>query len=206
MRTTTRSSVLPNLLLVSICALTPAAVVASDEGAETERLGPSHVLNVSIGVGLVAPDNKNGQEVSGSGEGFYGAAEYVFWPSAWFSPRLYSGLVIAPARADCGAGVAPCDVSAEFAFAGAKARVMAPLPWVAPFLELGLGASAGRFSTRSGQVVDQVTRGIAYHVPFALGVALGERRRFEIALLYLFHPEQKQFSGAMAVGLQFALD
>ncbi len=97
---------------------------------------------------------------------------------------------------------APCDVSGEFGFAGAKGRLLAPIPWVAPYLELGLGAAACHFSTRSGAVVEHVFDGVTYEIPFSLGLALGSRHQFEIALQYLIHPEAKQVGGGFAVGMR----
>lgn len=81
-----------------------------------------------------------------------------------------------------------------------------PIPWVAPFLELGLGGSLGTFSTQDGQAVAETAKGLTYHVPVGLGLALGRRREFELAFQYLFHDAQKQFSGAVALGIQFPLD
>ncbi len=90
-------------------------------------------------------------------------------------------------------------------FVGAKFRLMAPIPYVGPFIELGFGTSAGHISTRSGYQVNVTGDGIMYHVPFALGLALGGRHQFEIAFQYLFHPEQKEVCGAAALGFTLEL-
>jgi hypothetical protein len=137
-------------------------------------------LSLAAGLGLAAPLRQNGQDVEGDGRGGYAAAEYIFRLKHWFTPRLYAGGLIAPSQSNCGAGVVPCDVSATILFAGAKFRVMAPIPYVGPFIELGLGASAGRISTRSGRQVDVTGEGLMYHVPFALGVAIGRRHEFAV--------------------------
>jgi hypothetical protein len=44
-----------------------------------------------------------------------------------------------------------------------------------------------------------------YHVPVALGLALGERHQFDVAFQYLLHPAQQEFCGAAAVGLTIGL-
>jgi hypothetical protein len=193
-------------LWLAVLLLAPALVRADDPPEESFRAPGYRALKASAGLGLAAASQQGGQTVSGSGKGFYGDVEYVVRPSSWFSPRFYGGLVLAFPASDCGPRVVPCDVSAQYLFGGAKARVMVPIPWVGPFVELGLGASLGRFSTRSGQAVDRRTNGLAYHVPFAIGLALGERRQFEFSFQYLSHPAQEQFSGAIALGVQFPLD
>lgn len=185
---------------------TPVTAGAEVPPDESPYLPGYRALKVDAGLGQAYASNQNDRTVEGSGQGFYGGVEYVLRPESWFSPRLYTGLILAFPRSDCGLQVQPCDVSAQFVFAGAKARVMIPIPWVAPFIELGLGGSLGHFSTRSGQVVARHTDGLAYHVPYALGLALGERRQFEIAFTYLSHPAQAQVSGAVAIGVQFLLD
>ena len=53
----------------------------------------------------------------------------------------------------------------------------------------------------SGQDVDLTSSGVTYHVPASLGLAIGSRHEFEISFQYLFHPAQKQVSGAAALGL-----
>jgi hypothetical protein len=198
----------PQLVLIwfALSLAAPALVRAEEMPEESTRLPGYRAMKASAGIGFVWADDRNGQAVQGSGEGFYGSAEYVLRASSWFSPRVYAGLIIAPPRSDCGAHVLPCDVAARFLFGGAKARTLVPIPWIAPFLELGFGVSVGQFSTRSGLAVSQATNGIAYHVPFSVGVALGEHRQFELAVQYLDHPAQGQTSGALAFGMQFPLD
>lgn len=185
------------------------ALLAAPPALAAEEAGPVHgpgALRLSAGLGLVAAERKGDVDVPGTGQGLLAAGEYVLWPEAWFSPRAYGGLVLTwPAR-DCGDGVAPCDVSASLVYGGAKARFTLPIPWVAPYFEVGLGLSLGKFSTRSGSAVDLYYLGPTYHVPVTAGVAFGARRQLDVALVYLYHPEQKQFSGGVAVGYQFDLD
>ena len=181
-----------------------SAIVLS--GAAALQSGPAladsdHALGLSFGLGLAFPMQKNGQDVNGRGEGGFAEAEYIYRATEWITPRLYAGALLTSPKSDCGAGVVPCDVSARIVFLGGKFRVMAPIPWVGPFLELGLGASVGRLSTRSGQDVDLTSSGVTYHVPASLGLAIGSRHEFEISFQYLFHPAQKQVSGAAALGL-----
>lgn len=179
-------------LLLTCGFLGPRAALAQPK--------PGPAFGVSAGMGLVAPDG----ETPGTGRGFYGELEYVPRPGGWFTPRLYAGALLAGPEGDCGPGVTPCDVSARIGFAGAKVRLLVPVPLVAPFVEFGIGGSAGRFSTRSGQDVDVGRSGVAYHVPVAFGIALGARHTWVVAFRYLFHPELKQFGGGVTLGLELS--
>jgi len=189
----------PRIWIAAIVLLAGAA-----HAARVDEESP-RALSLIAGLGLAAPLRQQGQDVNGKGTGGYAAAEYIFRLTHWFTPRLYAGGIFAPAESDSCGGVVPCDVSARILFTGAKARLMAPIPYVGPFIELGFGVSGGRISTRSGRQVDVTGEGLMYHVPFSLGLAIGARHQFDVAFEYLFHPEQKQFSGAAAVGLTLDL-
>ena len=164
-------------------------------------------LGVSVGLGYSFPADttSHGQVVNGSGDGGWFAVEYVDRRREWLAPHVYSGVLNTSPSGDCGPMVLPCDVSAKIFFMGAKARLMVPIPYVGPFLDLGLGASVGTMRTRSGALVDDQFRGATFHIPFGLGLAVGPRHQFEISLQYLFHPLQHQIDGAAAVGMSFAL-
>jgi hypothetical protein len=194
---------LRSLALAALAALLSARPALAEEPAE-ERPG-WQALNLVAGMGLVAADRQRDVQVPGSGAGLLVSGEYVLWPTSWFSPRAYGGLLLTwPARA-CGEGVQPCDVSAKLVYGGGKARFTLPTPWVAPFFEAGLGVSLGEFRTRSGSLVDLYYLGPAYHVPVTAGVAFGARRQLEVALVYLYHPAQAQFSGGVVLGWQLDL-
>jgi len=181
------------IVLGAVVALTSPPVRAESD----------HGLVVAGGLGLASPTRQDGHDVAGRGAGGYGAVEYVYGPGEWVTPRLYTGVLLTAADAGCGVGVSPCDVSARIFFLGGKVRLMIPLPYVAPFVEAGLGASAGTISTRSGRLVDVTGGGLMYHLPFAVGLALGARHQYAIAFQYLFHPEQHQVNGAVALGFGF---
>jgi hypothetical protein len=138
--------------------------------------------------------------------------------SDWFTPRGYAGLLLTfdDAADDdvCQEEVSRpqrrttvtefCEVTAKIGFLGAKGRLGIPIPYVAPFLELGLGLSFGVLRTRT-IVVDEETEGVAYHIPAAVGLMIGEHHEFEVALSFLYHPEQRQLGGAFAFGMMFAV-
>ena len=82
---------------------------------------------------------------------------------------------------------------------------MAPIPYVGPFLELGIGISAGTISARIGQTVDFEGSGLLLHAPFALGLALGAEHRFQLSLQYLLHPTKSLVTVAVAIGFDFSI-
>jgi len=120
----------------------------------------------------------------------------------WLSPRAYVGLLLTSVDTSSCGGFSPCDVSAKIGFAGAKVRFTAPIPYVAPFVEIGLGASAGRLTTRTASR-DQSYAGVTYHIPFAIGLALGRDHTVEVALASLYHHDQDE--GAATISLAFPL-
>jgi hypothetical protein len=159
-------------------------------------------LAVGVGLGVAFPSDP---DVDGSASGGYGKVEYIRLFDHWISPRAYAGLLLAaPDRDECGAGVAPCDVSARIGFVGGKLRLMAPLPYAGPFVELGLGASIGRLTTRSGPV-DVAGSGVMWHVPWSIGIAFGERHQYELGLEFLEHPDQEQTASAFSFAFAFGL-
>jgi hypothetical protein len=159
------------------------------------------LLAVSVGLGSSSTDSS----APGSGSGGYAHVGWAPWRDRWFTPKPYAGGLLTRPSASCGAGVEPCDVSASLFFLGGAVRLMAPLPYLAPFVESGIGASLGSMRTRSGSAVDVRWSGLTYHVPVAVGLALGSQHEYELAVQYLLHPAQHQINGAFAVGFAFPL-
>jgi hypothetical protein len=157
---------------------------------------------ISAGLGLSSgADDDSGARASG----FYGAAEYVFLVHTWVSLRPYAGLLLTfPEHSSCANGVTPCDVSARIGFAGGKIRFTIPIPYVAPFIELGAGMSVGSISTQDA-ARNETFGGITYHVPVGLGLSIGAKQKVDLALQYLFHPDQHEFGGAFALSFGWRL-
>jgi hypothetical protein len=160
------------------------------------------LLVASAGLGLSFPS----QEDAPTGSGFYGAAEFVLVPSPWFSPRLYGGLLLTSTEPGTCPRAVPCSAQARIGFVGAKGRLTIPIPYVAPFFELGLGMSAGTLTTQTADI-DETFAGLTYHVPLAIGLSFGERHHYvvDVAFSYLFHPAQSQIDGALALSAAFRL-
>jgi hypothetical protein len=161
----------------------------------------AHVVSVMAGVGLVAPESS----VNGIGSGAIGGAEYAYQALHWVAPRSYAGVLFAGPGGGCDRGVDPCELSAEILFAGAKGRLMAPIPYVGPFFEVGLGASAGKLSTRIGADVDTTMSGVDYHVPVGLGIGFGPTHEVQVSFQYLFHPRADVVAGGVVLAYAVVL-
>jgi hypothetical protein len=160
-------------------------------------------LDVSAGLGMSAPDDV--AEIEGSG--FYAQGEYVFGFTKWIGIRPYAGIIITSPGAIKDPHYQGEDyrvTSKAFLFGG-KARICAPIPWVAPYFEIGVGASIGSFVTYT-PYTNIKNEGMLMHIPFSLGLALGPKNNIDVAFTYYFTPEAKQFSGAAAIGFTFPLN
>jgi hypothetical protein len=158
-------------------------------------------IDVSVGLGLSAPYDES--DITGSG--FYAQGEYVFGISKWFGIRPYAGLVLTSADKNVNEQNQPeYKVTSKAFLLGGKARVAAPIPWVAPYFEIGIGASIGSFETYT-PYTNIKKNGIVMHIPFTIGLALGRKHNLDFAFTYYYQPSVEQFSGATAIGFSFPL-
>jgi hypothetical protein len=161
------------------------------------RSGEPRFLLVSIGLGLSSAGD-------GTASGFYGAGEYVIPVASWASLRGYGALLLT-FPGTCLDGGSPCDVSSKVAIAGAKLRLLAPIPYVAPFLDLGGGLMVGEIKHQNSSG-DGGTANLTIHlVPFGLGLALGKLHDVELGFIYMWEPIIGHFDGALTLGLSFRL-
>jgi hypothetical protein len=187
------------LVLVLAFARWTASAATADE-ADPE---PEHLLEAVGGLGFTFSHVEEDGDKAAGATGVFLEAEHVFWPGRFFSPRFYGGaLATFPDEDSC--GISPCDVQSKVALFGAKFRLMAPIPYVGPFIELGLGASLGHLRTLDVGL-DEETNGAALHIPWALGLAFGRHHSVSVAVSYLTHLSQHQTSGALAVGVGIPL-
>ena len=156
-------------------------------------------INASIGIGYCSPDDES--ELSGSG--FYAQAEYVWSPNRWFGVRPYAGVVFASGTSD-EPGMTEYHIKSNAFMLGAKVRLAAPIPYVAPFFETGIGMSVGSFSTHT-EFTNVKRSGALLHIPFTVGLAIGRRHNYELKFIYYYHEAAEQVSGAAAFGLTFPL-
>ncbi|HZX65890.1 MAG TPA: hypothetical protein VFE76_10875 [Myxococcales bacterium] len=180
-----------------------AAVAVLALAGAAARAGPDQALGLTTGFAVAVPDSNARQ--SGYGAGIMLMAEYVKWPGKWLSPRGYTGAVFTSPAPSCDEGVSPCDIRANLFFLGAKLRLLLPIPYVGPFLELGVGASAGHMAARIDQSLSFDTSGVFFDLPFAFGLALGAEHRFQLSFQFLFHPGESMGTGALSIGYDFSI-
>lgn len=161
-------------------------------------------INASVGLGIVSPYDQETRMTTGSG--FYAQGEYVWCPRSWFGVIPYAGVVIAKARSEeKDVNQEEYNLKANTALLGTKVRLAAPIPYVAPFIEVGVGVSLGSFYTHTK--ADHYSKnGLLMHVPFSLGLALGRKHNVEIKFAYYLHESVRQDSGGAAFGLSFPLE
>lgn len=156
-------------------------------------------IDAAIGLGTSAAYD----DIDFYGSGFFAKAEYVMGFKTWVGVRPYAGVLFVTPRSSI--NFPGTGASSNIIFLGGKGRLVAPIPYVAPFLELGLGVSIGNLTTITPMKYSK-SKGLIPHIPFSLGVALGKNHTVELAVTYLYHTSAEQFSGAAAVGLSFPLN
>ncbi len=157
-------------------------------------------INASIGYGISAPYD----ETNVGGTGFYAQGEYVLGLTKWFGVRPYAGLIFTSPNENIGGStLSEYRVSSKAFLLGGKARVCAPIPWIAPYFEVGLGASFGSFETYTPMTYKK-EKGVLMHIPATIGLALGKDHNVDVAFTYYYHPSVDQFSGAAAIGIDIS--
>ena len=159
-------------------------------------------INAQIGFGLSSPTNSLDEVVD---SGFFAQGEFVLKVTSWFELRPYAGILLTSASGEDINGNPTSEKAESNAFLlGGKVRLRAPIRWVAPYVEFGIGASIGKFETLT--VFNTINEnGIIYHIPFSLGLELGRNNNVDLGLIYYIQPSVEQIGGAVAIGLTFPL-
>ena len=159
-------------------------------------------INVQIGYGLSSPNNSVDEIV---GDVFFVQGELALKVTSWLELRPYVGLILTSSNGkDLNDNPTDEKVESKAFLLGGKARVRAPIPWVAPYIEIGIGTSIGKFETFTA--FDNIDKsGIIYHIPFSLGLELGRKNNVDLGFTYYFQPSVEQYAGAFAVGITFPL-
>ena len=148
----------------------------------------------------------NQDELDVIGGGLYFQGEYIIGIKSWLSIRPYAGALFTSVDKNQNLQNQPqYKVTTNAFLLGGKFRLCAPIPWVAPFIEGGIGTSIGKFETIT-PAVNFNKSDVLLHIPFSIGLAIGRRNNFEIAISGYFHPAAKQSSGVFALGYTFPLD
>lgn len=155
-----------------------------------------------IGYGLSAPYN-NVDDVASSG--FYLQTEYIMKVKSWLQLIPYAGFISTHSDGKDFDGNPTFEKAESTAvFLGGKTKVRATIPYFAPYFELGLGASIGKFETLTA-FNNIEKRGLVLHVPFSIGVELGKNHDVDLGLTFYYHNAVKQFSGAYALGIRIPI-
>ena len=159
-------------------------------------------INAQIGLGLSAPINSVDETVD---TGFFLQGELVLKVKSWFDIRPYAGFIFTNSDGRDLENNPTDEISESKAFLmGGKVRLRAPIPWVAPYIEGGIGASIGSFQTVT--FFENIDRtGLIYHIPLSLGLQLGPKNNVDLGFVYYLQPSVEQFAGAFAVGLVIPL-
>lgn len=157
-------------------------------------------IDVAVGYGISAPYD----DVDVEGTGFYLQGEYVFTLAKWLDLRPYAGLILTKTKEENLPNVPDYKSNANAFLIGGKVRVTAPIPWVAPYLESGFGASIGSFETFTA-FTNLEESGFVFHIPVSVGLKIGPRQNFDFAFTYYYHPSAEQVAGGIAVGVSFPL-
>ncbi|MEM7486188.1 MAG: hypothetical protein AAF348_13355 [Bacteroidota bacterium] len=160
-------------------------------------------INAQIGYGISVPYNSIDDIAD---DGFFAQGELVLKVKSWIEFRPYAGFVLTNSNGEDLNGNPTNEIAESKAFLlGGKARVRAPIPWVAPYVEIGIGTSIGKFETFTA--FDNINKsGVIYHIPFSIGLELGKNNNVDLGLAYYFQPSVEQFAGAFAVGITFPLN
>lgn len=155
-------------------------------------------LNISFGFANTYPYD----DVEVHGSGISVQTEYVISPKKWVDFRPYIGLIFTKTSSEN--NESNLKSSCNALVLGGKARIIAPIPYVAPYIESGFGASIGNFDTFT-PYNDIDKNGIITHVPLSLGLEIGKNRKFDIGFSYYYHPNAEQFTGSYGFGIKFPL-
>ena len=160
-------------------------------------------INAQIGYGISAPYNS---ATDIADDGFFAQGELVLKAASWIEFRPYAGFILTNSNGkDLNNNPTNEKAESKAFLLGGKARVRAPIPWVAPYIEIGIGTSIGKFETFTA--FDNINKsGIVYHIPFSIGLELGKDNNVDLGLTYFFQPSVEQFAGAFAIGLTFPLN
>ncbi|WP_427872243.1 hypothetical protein [Flavobacterium sp. MMS24-S5] len=167
-------------------------------------------IKASIGYGSSSSyyieDYGSQDEVDVMGGGLYLQGEYIIGLKSWFSIRPYAGAIFESVDEDQNLQNQPqYKVTTNAFLMGGKVRLCAPIPWVAPFIEGGIGTSIGKFETFTPNVNFNKSD-VLLHIPFSIGLAVGRHNNFEIGISGYFHPAAKQSTAVFALGYNFPLD
>lgn len=172
---------------------------------KTKAQTEGNFIKVSIGLGSSTSNYEEENPEIIDGSGFYAQGEYIIGLTKWFSVRPYAGVIFTSTDEDMVKNPQGYKVETNAFLLGTKVRLCAPIPWVAPFIETGIGASIGSFRTYiPGLNVKE--SGITAHIPIGIGLALGRKNNIEIGVTFYGNLSGEQAFGAFTAGYSFPID
>lgn len=159
-------------------------------------------IKASIGIGQSTPY----EDIDVTGSGLFVQGELVLTAASWIDFRPYAGLIFTKPDKQENPEIDPSFKSTANAFmTGLKTRLRAPIPWVAPYFEIGAGLSIGSFETITANVsIDK--SGVLFHMPISIGLEIGRNHNFDLGITFNYHNAARQFSGATLIGFTFPID
>ena len=183
------------------------AVLTSGVAEAQER---GHALEPSIAIAGTLPTSDD-SESEISGDGWLARLEYDLGATSYLAWKPYLGLLMTWSSGDrsdmdprCKRAVVECEATTQAVLLGSKVRLALPIPWFAPFAEIGLGFSLGSSRTETLQSRRHVNA--AFNVPFALGVALGPTHSVELSLPLYQLVGAEQLALGLSLGFRIPLD
>lgn len=158
-------------------------------------------INATVGLGISIPND----ESKYSANGYYFQGEYVFCSSKWLALRPYLGVLSTSNTVDENNLPTSYIVTTQAVLLGGKARFCAPIPYVALYIDLGLGASIGTFRTFT-PLTNEKKSGVIPHIPWSVGLLLGRKHNFDVSFTYYVQSAVGQTVGAAAFGVSFPVD
>lgn len=172
---------------------------------QTKAQTEGNFIKASIGFGSSTSNYEEEDPEIIDGSGLYLQGEYVFGIKKWFSVRPYAGIIITSTDEDKVKNPEGYKVESKAFFLGGKVRLCAPIPWVAPFVEVGIGTSIGSFETYiPGMHVKE--KGAQVHIPIGFGLAVGRKNNIELGVSFYAQPSAEQSFGGFTAGFSFPVD
>lgn len=159
-------------------------------------------IDISIGYGVSYPYD----DLEIYGDGFFLQGEYVMEVSKWIDIRPYAGVIFTKSNGEDLNQNPTIYIATTNAFLlGGKTRITIPIPWVSPYVEVGIGGSIGSFETFT-PFTNIEKKGFTPHIPVSIGLELGPKHNFDIEFTYYYQPNLEQFAGAAAFGVSIPID
>ncbi|MCV9932656.1 hypothetical protein OIU80_10210 [Flavobacterium sp. LS1R47] len=172
---------------------------------QTKAQTTGNFIKVSIGFGSSTSNYEEENPEIIDGTGFFTQGEYIIGVTKWFSVRPYAGVIFTSTSKDAIKNPQGYKVETNAFLLGTKVRLCAPIPWVAPFIETGIGASIGSFKTYTNYVNEKKS-GVIAHIPISIGLALGPKNNIEIGVTFYGNLSGEQAFGAFTAGYTFPID